>query len=793
MKKFYAFVLTFSLALLALTPLSLEMGSARADDVSSVEEISSAADLQNVAVAVNGGTDDYSGKVLTLTDDITITGNWTPIGSVSNPFRGSLDGAGYSINIENANVSTEAYQGLFGYAEGGEFKNVQLVGQSMSDANGDLTTTYATDQIFAGMLMGYGSNVVIESCELLSEQNQTVKIRNISTIGALAGKLSSSTVKNVVSYANLSFDYELANTCRVRIGGVIGEAEYVNIEKLGSFGTTNLTYSSIISPQIASTFYVGGMIGDLKGGSIIDSVQGSAVGITSRNDVDSYVCGSLFGIITNSPANGNLQSIAYAPSGTGSEQLGICGEGELQSADYIVPVSEQVIFTTSFYTNGTQDFAWKQDAEIWDFESTWVIVSENSSQLRLQIFQFFDITLSGAVDSNNLLASLSSQTQNERTQYGKQKQLQARFQGENEGILVDNSKYYEISEIRRNGSLLSYVTFEESPSGEMIWQGEDVTLTKTQQAGSTVYTLKVTASSATEGEYSFVLSPINYPVYIVAGQLQDGTIQTDANGGVRYRGNADENESIIRSLYKGNTIEVESIGHSTYAFGGWTLYYLNSQGDVTYNGQRWSAASSDLFESTANPLSITFGGTNTSETAFNQTFLLVASFVSDPCTLTFSYDSNFITRVEVNGQNVGGSGTSVILDKNQNVTLRIYMSENASLNADNLLSSIRSLFVSDSSRLNHEVFNDLDGTGQVVHEFTFSTSAINYATSSQFNLNLSATEGVDDGQTDNTIWIVVGVVGGVILLAAIGLTVWLVLRRKALNNTRNDDYKRYYY
>lgn len=55
----------------------------------------------------------------------------------------------------------------------------------------------------------------------------------------------------------------------------------------------------------------------------------------------------------------------------------------------------------------------------------------------------------------------------------------------------------------------------------------------------------------------------------------------------------------------------------------------------------------------------------------------------------------------------------------------------------------------------------------------------------------------DNGGEDNTVWIIVGVVGGVVVLAAIGLTIWLVLRGRggggSTKKVKDDDYKKYYY
>ena len=67
----------------------------------------------------------------TLTADITLTDNWTPIGSYSNRYTGTFDGAGHTISGLKVS-STGSYVGLFGYVDGGTVKNLNLANVSVS-------------------------------------------------------------------------------------------------------------------------------------------------------------------------------------------------------------------------------------------------------------------------------------------------------------------------------------------------------------------------------------------------------------------------------------------------------------------------------------------------------------------------------------------------------------------------------------------------------------------------------------------------------------------------------------
>ncbi|MBR6775758.1 MAG: hypothetical protein IKM23_08645, partial [Bacteroidales bacterium] len=84
-------------------------------------------DLSNLRNKVNEG-ETYVGKYFKLTEDITLTGEWTPIGNGSrssstytgNAFKGVFDGNEKTIDGLNiANGSSDETKGLFGVVDGG--------------------------------------------------------------------------------------------------------------------------------------------------------------------------------------------------------------------------------------------------------------------------------------------------------------------------------------------------------------------------------------------------------------------------------------------------------------------------------------------------------------------------------------------------------------------------------------------------------------------------------------------------------------------------------------------------
>lgn len=69
---------------------------------------------------------DLSGKYV-LANDISLSGEWTPLGTENEPFTGTLDGAGHTI--KGLSITSGADNvGFFGFTEGATVKNVRFTG-----------------------------------------------------------------------------------------------------------------------------------------------------------------------------------------------------------------------------------------------------------------------------------------------------------------------------------------------------------------------------------------------------------------------------------------------------------------------------------------------------------------------------------------------------------------------------------------------------------------------------------------------------------------------------------------
>ena len=82
-------------------------------------QIASAAQLAELAQYVNAGDATFVSAHYVLTDDVNLSayGNWTPIGTIDQPFAGVFDGQNYVVTGLKIDRN-EFYQGLFGYVSG---------------------------------------------------------------------------------------------------------------------------------------------------------------------------------------------------------------------------------------------------------------------------------------------------------------------------------------------------------------------------------------------------------------------------------------------------------------------------------------------------------------------------------------------------------------------------------------------------------------------------------------------------------------------------------------------------
>ena len=283
--------------------------------------------LKNLAKLVNeeGKTD----IDIPLTGDITLTGEWTPIGTYDKPYTGTFDGNGKTITGLTVTTSDQ-YAGLFGcIGDGSTVKNVVLEGvqitsdNSLGSVGGVAGYSYGnieycsvsgsvSSNSTAGGVVGYQSDGAITGCN----SSATVNAGNIA--GGVAGGTNSG-ASLTGCYATGDVTLESINQYYNFAGGVVGSN--------GGSSTLKACYAwgNVIGSG-SGTVYVGGVTGSNDLGTLtacyhakgtVSGPDGATGGVAGRNFKDSMFGG---GIITACYWGGNGQE-----QGIGEDQVGTGG------------------------------------------------------------------------------------------------------------------------------------------------------------------------------------------------------------------------------------------------------------------------------------------------------------------------------------------------------------------------------------------------------------------------------------------------------------------------------------
>lgn len=228
--------------------------------------ISTAAQLAGLAKLVNDGNN-FSGKTIKLAADIDLGGNeWTPIGGLACPFRGTFDGNSFGITgLKVTNNSGNGFAGLFGDVQGSTIKNLTVSG----------TVTDNAGFSYSGGITGRAQDSVIDNCT----SNINISDAMGSWIGGIAAIINGSTVvRNCVNTGNLDgVDYSIA-------GGIVGEINgsgkvqnsystgNVNVETIETTAGDGSTYSEGIVGHgtAANCYYLGTVTGKAARAYYID-------------------------------------------------------------------------------------------------------------------------------------------------------------------------------------------------------------------------------------------------------------------------------------------------------------------------------------------------------------------------------------------------------------------------------------------------------------------------------------------------------------------------------------------
>lgn len=190
-------------------PLAEKTAWGGADDivaptkVGDVYQIGSGGELAWFAQEVNAGRGAAYNAV--LTKDIDLGDEpWTPIGkNYSYAYKGTFDGAGYTVKGLKITGTATQNCGLFGYVSGGTVKNLTVEG------------TVIGGECTAGIIGEQNGTACVENCV------NRATVSGTNNVGGIAGKVNGSSEKYIRACANLG-DISGSNS----VGGIVGYAYY---------------------------------------------------------------------------------------------------------------------------------------------------------------------------------------------------------------------------------------------------------------------------------------------------------------------------------------------------------------------------------------------------------------------------------------------------------------------------------------------------------------------------------------------------------------------------------------
>ncbi len=287
-----------------------------------VTTISWASEVENVAQTTKGNTTtQYSslaealnaakdGGTVELLKNVTLTGNWTTVGTETEPFKGTFDGKGYTITGLTIPTSDNEYMGFIGMLDGGTVKNVKFASVSVTGKN-DVGTA-------VGRIINGG---IVSGVQVLGGT-----VSGAKRVGGVVGSIKASgTVSDCTNAAVVTANDRNA-------GGIVGSAYYtetgkqmyitncVNNGAVTASGVCGVC-GGIVSLSAANVSgntntaavkgtEVGGIVGEQKSyGSVTNNTNSGAVTNTGENAA--YGAGGIIGWLRY---HGTSEASAYEVS-----------------------------------------------------------------------------------------------------------------------------------------------------------------------------------------------------------------------------------------------------------------------------------------------------------------------------------------------------------------------------------------------------------------------------------------------------------------------------------------------
>ncbi len=236
--------------------------------------ISSGAELATLAKNVTELDSTYYGRFFKLTSDVTVSGEWLPIGSYEraihqHAFMGTFDGNGHTVSGVQINNDSTSYAGLFGIVSQATIKNLTVAGANIKGFD------------YVGAVVGgaFKKSVI---------ENVVVKSSNVEGARSVGGVVGTATDKSKVINSRSAANVK----AEVNAGGIVGWLERSSsvlcCQNTGVVTATEINAGGVVGKMNNDAE----VVGSANGGNVLKAENaGGVVGYADNSVVSKVVNG----------------------------------------------------------------------------------------------------------------------------------------------------------------------------------------------------------------------------------------------------------------------------------------------------------------------------------------------------------------------------------------------------------------------------------------------------------------------------------------------------------------------
>ena len=324
---------------------------------------------------LNAVRNDLSAYYIQINDiDMTDWGNWEPIGTYSNAFKGMYDGNGYAVKNLSVNItsSDKVYVGLFGYIS--SILHHEKTVTNLGIVNGNFYGKSLDSDVYVGSIVGYIEYGSILNCNSNSEVF-ALSLSDYTYVGGIAGKNLYSTIKNSYNRGNIFVTTTSnANYYEVYVGGIIGSNFYSTTTNCYNSGS--IYVSAEFPASLHSETEAGGISGENFNGEIIDCYNTGDVFASSEK---SAWTGGISGYNCYGAKIKNCYNLGVVSAESSYDiASGIANAATVENCYYLNIINKGVGFDIDTAIKCTSEQMKNQETFVgFDFETVWTFSTDS--------------------------------------------------------------------------------------------------------------------------------------------------------------------------------------------------------------------------------------------------------------------------------------------------------------------------------------------------------------------------------------------------------------------------------